>query len=174
MCPPPPPPPPPPLFLSPPPRRGNHRLLCPYVRLPRGHPVRRRRAPRTAAGAGPERSTLKWLRPEDVVYRLEGDALVGVLASTEHLTVATLSLPIGKVGAAHAHGGDEVAYVTAGILSVRVWDAEQTYVFELSRGDASYIPAGAVHEYRNYGAAAVEAVVGVAPEYLVGSLDTLS
>ena len=111
-------------------------------------------------------ATLKWLRPDDVVYRLEGDGLVGVLASTDLLTVATLTLPSGKAGRAHAHGGDEVVYVRKGTLSVRAWTADKTYVFQLAPKDAAYIPAGVAHEYRNYEASEAEAVMGVAPSYL--------
>lgn len=110
--------------------------------------------------------TLTWLRPEDVVYRLEGDSLVGVLASTDQLTVASLSLPVGKSGEVHVHGGDEVVYVTKGTLSVRAWTAEQSHVFELSPGDAAFIPPGIAHEYRNYAEVEAQAVMGVAPRYL--------
>ncbi len=117
-------------------------------------------------GAVPARRTLTGIRPDDVVYRLEGAALVGVLASTSNLTVASLSLSPGKVAPAHAHGGDEVLYVRSGTLSVRAWHGDRTFVFELSEGDAAFVPKGASHEYRNYGSLTVEAVVGVAPSYL--------
>jgi mannose-6-phosphate isomerase-like protein (cupin superfamily) len=117
-------------------------------------------------GAVPERQTLTWLRPEHIVHRLEGDALIGILASTEHLTVASLALPVGKSAAAHSHGGDEILYVRSGTLSVRAWHDDRTRVFELNPNDAVYIPEGALHEYRNYGGQAVEAVFGVAPSYL--------
>lgn len=111
-------------------------------------------------------TTLTWLRPEDVVYRLEGDALVGVLASTEHLTVASLSVPVGKASAVHEHGGDEILFVRGGTLSVRAWHGDRAYVFELHQDDAVYIPQGALHEYRNYGSTMAEVIVGVAPSYL--------
>ena len=93
-------------------------------------------------GGVPERKTLTWVRPEDIVYRLEGGALVGVLGSTEHLTVASLSLPVSKSAPAHSHGGDEVVFVRDGVLSVRVWHDDRTSVFELNPNDAAYIPAG--------------------------------
>ena len=62
-------------------------------------------------GAVAARKTLTWVRPEDIVHRLEGGALVGVLGSTEHLTVASLSLPVSKSAPAHSHGGDEIVFV---------------------------------------------------------------
>ena len=53
-----------------------------------------------------ERRTLLPVRDEDIAYRLEGQALVGLLASTEHITVATVSVPPGGAVPAHAHRGD--------------------------------------------------------------------
>jgi quercetin dioxygenase-like cupin family protein len=112
------------------------------------------------------RATLRWLRPDDVVYRLEGDCLIGVLVSTEHLTAASLALPPGKSSGVHSHGGDEIVYVTEGTLSVRAWSPDQTHVFELSPRDGAFIPAGVAHEYRNYSAGDAAAIVGIAPQYL--------
>jgi quercetin dioxygenase-like cupin family protein len=113
-----------------------------------------------------ERQTLFGIREDDVVYRLEGDALVGLLASTEHLTVATVSLGPGGASDVHRHGGDEVLYVREGALHVRAWHGDETFVFEVGPDDAVYVPEGARHEYRNYGDSTVEAIVGVASSYL--------
>jgi len=122
----------------------------------------------TLAGEARPPGTLRVVRDADVVYRLEGDALVGLLASTEHVTVATLTLPPGGVAPAHAHGGDEVLYVRSGTLHVRAWHGDGAQVFELGADDAAFVPAGDAHEYRNYGSAPVEAIVGVAPGYAAG------
>ena len=46
-------------------------------------------------GATRSRTTLHPIRRDDQSYRLSGDALIGVLASTDQLTVATLSLSPG-------------------------------------------------------------------------------
>ena len=51
------------------------------------------------------------------------------------------------------------------MLHVRAWRDDGTRVFELRRDDACYLPAGARHEYRNYGAATARAVFAVAPDY---------
>lgn len=153
-------------FLSPPPAAGTTGAYArsrPYlneVRYSNDDVLGR------IPGDPPEQRTLTWLRPEDIVYRLEGEGLVGVLASTEHLTVASLSLPSGSSTSVHGHGGDEVLYLRSGTLSVRAWHNDATSVFELEPNDAAYIPQGAVHEYRNYGAQTVEAILGVAPSYL--------
>ena len=58
--------------------------------------------------AQPREPRLRVLRPADVLYRRDLDVLVGVLVSTEHLTVATLEIGPGEVAALHEHGGDEV------------------------------------------------------------------
>jgi mannose-6-phosphate isomerase-like protein (cupin superfamily) len=113
-----------------------------------------------------EARTLRPILAADVRYRLVGEALVGLLASTEHLTVASLSMSPGAASSIHAHGGDEVLYVRSGVLHVRAWFETETYVFELRPGDAAFVPLGAQHEYRNYGATTTEAILGVAPFFL--------
>jgi quercetin dioxygenase-like cupin family protein len=153
-------------LLAPPPAKGTtgaYARTCPYLEDSRyGDDSMLGHLPGPPSAA----STLRWLRGHDVVYRLEGEGLVGVLASTEQLTVATLTLSAGKAGHRHTHGGDEVVYVRSGTLSVRAWTTEGTRVFELAPKDAAFIPAGTPHEYRNYEASPAEAVMGVAPSYL--------
>jgi mannose-6-phosphate isomerase-like protein (cupin superfamily) len=121
-------------------------------------------------GAVPgERARTRTLQPvtrADVRFLLDGGALVGLQASTEHITVATLSIPPGGASTIHAHGGDEVLFCLTGTLHVRAWFEDQTSVFELGPEDAVLLPQGARHEYRNYGGAVAEALFGVAPSYL--------
>lgn len=117
-------------------------------------------------GAEPTRETMRVLRSADVAWRLEGDALVGLLASTEHLTAGTLRVLPGQTTGRASHGGDELLYVTAGRLAVRAaWEGREE-TFELGRGDAAYLPAGAEHEVVGAGDAPADAVFGVAPSYL--------
>ena len=116
-------------------------------------------------GGVPERRTLVPVREPEIVWRREGDALVGLLASTEHLTAGLLELGPGKTSARHAHGGDELLYLLAGSLFVRAWHDDEVHVFELGPGDAAYLPEGAEHEYRSYGDGLTRAVFGVAPAY---------
>jgi mannose-6-phosphate isomerase-like protein (cupin superfamily) len=110
--------------------------------------------------------TLHPITPAGVVSMLDGDALIGLQASTEHITVGTLNLSPGAASTDHAHGGDEVLFCLAGRLHVRAWFDDQTYVFELEPEDAVLLPLGARHEYRNYGNEVAEALFGVAPTYL--------
>ena len=160
-------------FLAPPPASGTtgaYARTRDYLETPRySDDSMLGRLP----GAHSSARSLTWLRPEHIVYRREGDALVGVLASTEQLTVCTLALTPGKASVPDAHGGDELLYVTRGTLSVRAWYGDQTYVFEATERDAVYLPAGAVHEYRNFEATEAEAVMGVAPQYLDFGVDSL-
>jgi quercetin dioxygenase-like cupin family protein len=110
------------------------------------------------------RVTLHRMTEREAIYRLDGDALVGVLATTEHLTVATFALQPGKRGAREVHGGDECAYVTEGLLHVRTW-GEQEQWLELHPGDGLYCPAGTAHQYYNIGGAMAKGFLGVAPSW---------
>jgi quercetin dioxygenase-like cupin family protein len=113
----------------------------------------------------PVAQRLRVVRPPDVLYRRDLGVLCGVLVSTEHLTAATLELGPGETAAAHVHGGDEVLMALEGRLWVRAWYEDRVHVFELEPEDACYLPMGAVHEYRNAGAAAARAICGIAPGY---------
>src|SRR5205823_9925060 len=81
--------------------------------------------------------SFRLLRPEDAAWRLDTGVLVGLLASTEFLTVATLHVPPGGASKDESHGGDELVYVTAGALRVISGGVEATLV----KTDAFYIPA---------------------------------
>jgi quercetin dioxygenase-like cupin family protein len=116
--------------------------------------------------ASPPPARLRVLRPADVLWRRDLGVLCGVLASTEHLTVATLEIGPGETAAQHEHGGDEVLMALDGSLWVRAWFDDAVHVFELEPEDVCYLPAGARHEYRNAGGAAARAICGVAPSWL--------
>jgi quercetin dioxygenase-like cupin family protein len=116
--------------------------------------------------AAPATPIPRLLGENDVVWRRDLGVLVGLLISTEHLTVHSLEVNAGEKAHAHAHGGDELLFVISGTLWVRAWHRDETYVFELGPEDACLIPQGAQHEYRSYGAETATALVGVAPSYL--------
>jgi quercetin dioxygenase-like cupin family protein len=116
-------------------------------------------------GTGRGRETMRVVRPADASWRLEGDALVGLLASTEHLTAGTLRLLPGGTTGRTSHDGDKLLYVTSGRLSVRAeWQGHQEAI-EVGAGDAAYLPAGAEHEVVGSGDTPADAVFGVAPSY---------
>ena len=89
---------------------------------------------------------------------------MGVLVSTEHLTVATLRVLPGQSSAAESHAGDEFLYVTAGQLRVVAGDIDAG----LGPGDGFYVPAGVPHRYETSGPEIAEAILGVAPDYRAG------
>jgi quercetin dioxygenase-like cupin family protein len=101
------------------------------------------------------------LRRGDSAWRLDRDVLVGLLASTEHLTVGTVSVPAGHVGLEEAHDGEELVYVTHGELRVEAGGVEAT----LGPGDAFFVPLGTAHRYGAGDAGVAEAIFGVAPRY---------
>jgi quercetin dioxygenase-like cupin family protein len=111
-------------------------------------------------------ATLRVLREDDVLWRLDGGVLVGILVSTEHLTVGTMRLLPGRQSAVEAHDGDELLYVLEGTLNVRAWHGEESHWLELSPKDAFYAPAGTRHEYHNVTDRPVAAIFGVAPRYV--------
>jgi quercetin dioxygenase-like cupin family protein len=117
-------------------------------------------------GATAGRGAFRVVREADVVWRRDLGVLAGILLSTEHVTVHSLELNPGEAAAEHAHGGDEILFVTRGALWVRAWHGDRTHVFELGPEDVAYLPKGCVHEYRVYGADPAEAIAGIAPSYL--------
>ncbi len=106
------------------------------------------------------------VRLGDRAHRLEGEALVGLIASTEHLTVTSLRLVPGGASDRVSRGGDTLVFVEAGTLRVHAeWDGEQD-VFELQRWDAAYVPRGGSYRLEGAGDGPVDAIVGVAPSYV--------
>ncbi len=152
-------------FFAPPPSTGSsgaHARTRPYLETSRyaDDALLGRLVP-----GEPRPRTLHRVTDADLVWRRDLGTLVGLACSTEHLTAGHLEVQPGEAATVHSHGGDEVLYVTEGVLHVRAWHGEETRVFELGADDACYLPAGCRHEYRNYGAATVRAAFGVAPSY---------
>jgi quercetin dioxygenase-like cupin family protein len=113
--------------------------------------------------------TMEVLRRDDQLWRLEGDGdpvLVGILASTEHLTAGTIELRAGQRSAIQCHGGDESGYVLEGTVGIRIGADEGRSWLEVGPGDGFYIPEGVPHRYYNAGSTAARLVFGVAPSYL--------
>jgi quercetin dioxygenase-like cupin family protein len=111
--------------------------------------------------AEPRRGAFRVLRRGDAVLRLDRDVLVGLLVSTEHLTVGTVTVPAGHGGLEETHDGEEILYVTRGALRVSAGDVDAV----LSPGDGFVIPARTPHRYAAEGGEVAEAIFGVAPRY---------
>jgi quercetin dioxygenase-like cupin family protein len=113
--------------------------------------------------------TLQLLGPNDVLWRLEGresQVLVGILVSTEHLTIGTIQLLPGQKSEPQRHGGDESLYVVEGTLNVRLPRFAGPSWYELGPGDGFFIPEGTPHQYYNIADRTTRLVFGVAPNYL--------
>jgi quercetin dioxygenase-like cupin family protein len=117
------------------------------------------------APAEPRMGTLRRVSRDDIVWRRDLEVMVGLLASTEHLTAGVLEVDPGQSALVHSHPGDEVLYLTEGLMTVRAWNGERVSVFELEPHDACYLPAGCQHEYRNHGPTTASGIFGVAPVY---------
>ena len=159
-------------YFAPPPAQGTSGAYArtrPNLTAPRyGEDRLLGRWPMAAAEAQAER-TIRVLRPADTLWRLEGScqqALVGILASTEHLTVGTLRLAPGRATDVERHGGAEGLYVLEGTLNVRLPEADGPSWFELGPKDGFYLPPGTPHRYYNVGDRPAELIFGVAPRYL--------
>ncbi len=114
------------------------------------------------------RKTLQVIRPADMMLRLEGtqsQILVGLLFSTEHLTVGRIDLLPGQNSEAQCHGGDESLYVLEGTLNVRLPGFDGPGWFELNPGDGFYVPEGVPHQYYNISDKPARLIFGVAPSY---------
>jgi mannose-6-phosphate isomerase-like protein (cupin superfamily) len=112
--------------------------------------------------------TIRILRSVDVLWRIAGarqQALMGVLASTEHLTVATLELPPGGSSDVEVRGGDESLYVLEGTLNVMIPNGDGPRWSELGPRDGFYVPRGVPHRYYNYGDQPARAIIAVAPQF---------
>ncbi len=115
--------------------------------------------------------TMRVMREPDVLWRLEGQdrqVLVGILASTEYLTVGKVHLRPGQQTDVQAHGGDEGLYLLDGSLNMRLPENEGQRWFELKPGDGFYIPQGTPHQYYNITERSASLIFGIAPDYFAG------
>jgi quercetin dioxygenase-like cupin family protein len=114
-------------------------------------------------------ATMRVLRDPDTLWRLEGrerQVLVGILASTEHLTVGKVHLLPGQQSDVQVHAGDESIYLLEGTLHVRLPEHQGPRWHELKPGDGFYIPQNEPHQYYNVSDTPVTLIFAVAPQYL--------
>lgn len=113
--------------------------------------------------------SMQVLRDSDLLWRLEGQerqVLVGLLASTEHLTVGKVYLLPGQQTDIQVHGGDESLYLLEGTLHIRLPENQGVRWCELKPGDGFYVPEGEPHQYYNITDKPVTLIFAVAPQYL--------
>jgi mannose-6-phosphate isomerase-like protein (cupin superfamily) len=151
-------------FFAPPPSQGtsgSYAMKQPYLETPT---YRRDALLGHCIGAAPL-PTLHRIGARERSLRLEGEIAVGLIASTEHLTVAELQVPAGATGERTAHGGDALLVGLSGELMVRThWKSTST-TFPLGPRDAVFIPVTGQYEVLSFAGPAT-ALLGVAPRYL--------
>jgi mannose-6-phosphate isomerase-like protein (cupin superfamily) len=112
--------------------------------------------------------TIHPIRAHDILWELQGGKhplLVGLLVSTEHLTVGRIDLLPGQHSPVEYHGGDESLYVLSGTVNVRPLGESGPGWLELHAQDGGYLPAGTPHQYYNVGGEPASLLFGVAPSY---------
>ena len=119
------------------------------------------------AEATPGPASMRVLRRADSVWRLDRDVLVGLLVSTEHLTVGTVTVPAGHTSLVETHDGEELLYATRGELCVEAGGVDAT----LAPGDAFLVPSGTPHRYGATDRGVAEAIFGVAPSFAPPTAD---
>ena len=131
-------------FFAPPPADRDVGRVRADEAVPRGEhlrPRRRRRQPRRRQSSG---ALVAGAAPRDAVWQLDRGVLVGLLVSTEHLTVGTVTVPPGSTSLARRPTtARSLLYVTRGELRVEAGDVDAT----LTPGDAFFVPAGTPHCY---------------------------
>ena len=112
--------------------------------------------------------TMRVLRLADKRWRLEGStnsAIVGLLVSTEHMTVGTLSLLAGRRSGERSHPGETAMYVTKGQVHVFTPEDGPPSWFELGVGDGFFVPTERRYELFNMSGQPSEVAFVVAPDY---------
>jgi quercetin dioxygenase-like cupin family protein len=102
----------------------------------------------------------------DLLWRLEGQALVGLYASTEHLTAGKITILPGQKSSLHTHAGDESIYLLEGSLNIVTPKSEGQQLFILKPEDGFYVPQGTPHQFFNMSDQPLTLLFGVAPKYL--------
>ena len=147
-------------FFAPPPSTGSsgpYARTRPYVSESK-YAADRQLGDTVGAALTP---SLRVLRADEATWRLDRGVLVGLLATTEHLTVGTLRVLPGQTSIEECHEGDELVYALSGRMRVQAAGTDAV----LTPGDAFYVPAGVPHRYAAAGSELGDAIFGVAPTY---------
>ncbi len=115
--------------------------------------------------------TMWAIRDADVLWRLEGsvrgrEVLVGILASTEHMTVGKMEFLSGQRTSEFVHQGDKVVFLEEGNLHVEFPESRRWV--ELNAWDGCRIPEGTRHSFYNMSHEPARCLFSVAPDYLPG------
>ena len=110
------------------------------------------------------------VRPSEAIPVLAGREnriLYRFLISNDLVHMARVDLPPGHRSDVELHGGDEIACVLSGVLSVLTGQADTRSVsaerLEAHAGRKVFLPRGTPHWYSNYGEETASVVIAVAP-----------
>jgi quercetin dioxygenase-like cupin family protein len=156
-------------FFSPPPATGAssaYAKTVPYLESPAhaddsvlGHwPMQR--------STWEDKDTLHLVREQDLRWRAEDDIQVGLLCSTENLTVAEVTVLPGQSSGLRHHDGDALIHVTHGEMHVHTPDADNATWWRVSAGDSMVLPEGFAYRIVNQSTSPARAICGSAPGYL--------
>lgn len=121
----------------------------------------------------PREQTAWVIRDDNMLWRMEGtvrgrEILVGILASTEHLTAGKMRFVGGQRSCDYEHNGEKVIYVETGELHVEFPDTKKWV--ELGAWDGLRIPAGTRHSFYNMSQDPATCLFSVATDYLPGCI----
>ena len=124
-----------------------------------------------AAEEAAKGQTMWAVREAGILWRLEGsvrgrEILVGIMASTEHMTVGKIEFLGGQRSCEFTHAGDKVLFLEQGNLHIEFPETRRWV--ELNAWDGCRIPAGTRHSFYNMSHEPARAVFSVAPDYLPG------
>jgi mannose-6-phosphate isomerase-like protein (cupin superfamily) len=158
-------------FFAPPPSQGTSSAYAktkPYLTEPRY--VQDELVGKWPMARGQASTSLSMVREKDILWRMEGkhhQTLVGLLFSSDQLTVGKRTLLPGQQSETEVHGGDESVYLAEGNLAISVDTPGASPWYELHPGDGFYLPQGAAHQYRNISDKPATLLFGVAPAYFL-------
>lgn len=111
-------------------------------------------------------SRLTLVAARDLRWRAEGDLQVGLVRSTEQLTVTSEQLLPSGSSPLRRHGGDAFFHVTAGEVHVHAPENDGPNWFRVGTGESFAIPSGVGYRLLNQGSEPERHVLGAAPHYL--------
>jgi quercetin dioxygenase-like cupin family protein len=114
---------------------------------------------------GAQRATVA--RANDLLYEIVGEnrpLRVGLICSTNMLTVGVIDLYVGQESELMSHPGDKVLYCLEGRANVFLPEESPNW-WELTPGDSAFIPGGTKHAFFNTSDATAKVTFGVAPQY---------
>jgi quercetin dioxygenase-like cupin family protein len=120
-----------------------------------------------APGAGRGTQRAKLMRAGEYLYEIAGEKRpmrVGLVCSTDLLTVGIIDLYPGQEGDFISHPGDKVLYCLDGRANVYLPEETPNW-WEMTKGDSAFVPGGKNHAFFNTSDAMAKVLFGVAPQY---------